>query len=133
MGLLLAASSSVFAQNPGAAPEMTALPPANRRHRAFSPFRASRFSGDVPLTAAQISAVLDSFVGEGSLITLQQATGELENALKLAGYELHRVSCHLRIWAAWSNWRSFGFHWGRSPSRGTSGSQKPTFVPVCPN
>ena len=49
-------------------------------------------TGDVPLSAAQISAVLDSFIGEGSLITLQQATEELENALKLAGFELHRIT-----------------------------------------
>jgi hemolysin activation/secretion protein len=88
---LLACALPVLAQQAAPQPAAAAIPQATGSTTRF-PIRGFEVSGDVPLTPAQINAVLDSFVGEGSLITLQQATGELENALKLAGYELHRVS-----------------------------------------
>ncbi|MEY4268214.1 MAG: hypothetical protein RIS90_2749, partial [Pseudomonadota bacterium] len=88
---LLASALPVLAQQAAPPPATATVPQATGATTRF-PIRGFEVSGDVPITPAQINAVLDSFIGEGSLITLQQATGELENALKLAGYELHRVS-----------------------------------------
>ncbi|MCX7227039.1 MAG: ShlB/FhaC/HecB family hemolysin secretion/activation protein, partial [Burkholderiales bacterium] len=91
---MLLAGGSALAQPaaaPSAEPAAAPMPQATGATSRF-PIRGFEVTGDVPLSAAQISAVLDSFIGEGSLITLQQATEELENALKVAGFELHRVS-----------------------------------------
>ena len=93
LAMLLAGGSALAqpAAAPSAEPAAAPMPQATGATSRF-PIRGFEVTGDVPLSAAQISAVLDSFVGEGSLITLQQATEELENALKVAGFELHRVS-----------------------------------------
>ena len=91
LSALLGGALPVVAQQAAPQPDAVAMPQATGATTRF-PILGFEVTGDVPLTAAQINAVLDSFIGEGSLITLQQATGELENAFRLAGYELHRVS-----------------------------------------
>jgi hemolysin activation/secretion protein len=94
LAVLLAGGSVLAQPAPAASAEPAAAPAMPQATGATSrfPIRGFEVTGDVPISAAQINAVLDSFIGEGSLITLQQATEELENALKVAGFELHRVS-----------------------------------------